>query len=42
MNGYRPSGGANLTFDFKLGWPKAGTPLEPKSGLRSLSSFEHR
>ncbi|KAL8280180.1 hypothetical protein RQP46_007510 [Phenoliferia psychrophenolica] len=29
MNGYRPSGGANMTFDFPLGWPKEGTPLDP-------------
>ncbi|SGY34386.1 BQ5605_C002g01624 [Microbotryum silenes-dioicae] len=31
MNGHRPSGGKSLTFDFKLGWPKAGTPLEPST-----------
>lgn len=36
MNGYRPSGGANLTFDFPLGWPKSGTPLDPKSELVRL------
>ncbi|SCV68477.1 BQ2448_598 [Microbotryum intermedium] len=30
-NGHRPSGGKSLTFDFKLGWPKPGTPLEPSS-----------
>lgn len=26
---YRPSGGPSMSFDFPLGWPKAGTPLEP-------------
>ena len=31
MNGYRPSGGSDLTFDFKLGWPKAGHVLDPAS-----------
>ena len=33
MDGYRPSGGANMTFDFPLGWPKEGTPLDPASGF---------
>ena len=33
MNGYRPSGGANMTFDFPLHWPKEGTPLDPASTL---------
>jgi extracellular elastinolytic metalloproteinase len=35
MDGYRPSGGANLTFDFPLGWPKAGTPLEPSTYINA-------
>lgn len=40
MNGYRPGGGKDHTFDFKLGWPKSGTPLEPSSEL--LFSLFHR
>ncbi|KAM0746933.1 hypothetical protein T439DRAFT_329204 [Meredithblackwellia eburnea MCA 4105] len=34
-NNYRPSGGANLTFDFPLGWPKEGTPLDPRTYINA-------
>ncbi|KAI5476506.1 Extracellular metalloproteinase 4 [Pseudohyphozyma bogoriensis] len=32
---YRPDAGSNLTFDFPLGWPKAGTPLEPHTYINA-------
>lgn len=35
MNGYRPSGGSNLDFEFPLHWPKAGTPLEPSTYINA-------
>ncbi|KAK4701068.1 extracellular elastinolytic metalloproteinase, partial [Phenoliferia sp. Uapishka_3] len=35
MNGYRPSGGADMAFDFPLHWPKEGTPLDPATYINA-------
>jgi extracellular elastinolytic metalloproteinase len=35
INNYRPHAGVNMSFDFTLGLPKAGTPLAPRSYINA-------
>ncbi|KAK4054892.1 hypothetical protein OIV83_000816 [Microbotryomycetes sp. JL201] len=35
MNGFRPSGGSKMVFDFKLGWPKSGHTLDPATYINA-------